>query len=228
MLDFAVTRGATPDDGIAVALSHHAFEDVEFVLTFTGDAELAGFAVLPRRDRPDGVGEQLDWRREEKGVVGPARFPAGSPTITRRLLRDVPLGALEDYGRRMIRHQAGKNKMLDAFAVMAIGFRERAGEDVTDARSRLRAWQEMPLRPGARGTPDAYYADLAAAYVELCEGGSNNPNVELGNTLHLSSQTITNQVGEARRRGMLTRAGPGRAGGELTPKAIALLSARSA
>jgi hypothetical protein len=69
-----------------------------------------------------------------------------------------------------------------------------------------------------------YYAELAAAYVELIGEGVEHPVTVLAKRLEYDSKTISNALLEARRRGLLTRPPmPGRAGGELTPKALALL-----
>jgi hypothetical protein len=67
---------------------------------------------------------------------------------------------------------------------------------------------------------------LAVRYLELCLD-SGAPTKALAKELHQSVGTVRDQLAEARRRGLLLSAGPGRPGGELTTKATKMLSARA-
>jgi hypothetical protein len=158
-----------------------------FVLTFAPTGEFGGFEV----------------RRQDGGAV-----------VTRRLLRDIPLGELEHAARMK-------------FAPLADAVAAIPSDDVHEL---ARDWYLRAVtasgalrRPGRRGRVDHYYAALAAMYVDLVQRGSSRPNVELAETLCVNTQTVTNQLYEARKRGLLTQAAQGRAGGELTDKARQIL-----
>jgi hypothetical protein len=102
------------------------------------------------------------------------------------------------------------------------------------ARSRLsgeiQAWQSIgvpsdpelieaaePKRPGRRGHPDLVYARLAVAYQAWLATGQ--PITTLAEQQQLSVQGLRTRVAEARRRGFLTPAPPGRKGGLATDRA---------
>jgi hypothetical protein len=80
----------------------------------------------------------------------------------------------------------------------------------------------VPTRVGRRGRDEVYYARWAAAYVEAL-ARSARPVDDLASRHNLSASQIRNLMHACRRRGMLTASPPGRAGGDLTPRAIALL-----
>jgi hypothetical protein len=78
------------------------------------------------------------------------------------------------------------------------------------------------LRTGRVGRNDKFYAEIAARYVEEVATG-NAPLKRLAEREHFDESTVRAFLNKARRRGLLTAAPPGRAGGRLTPKALALL-----
>jgi hypothetical protein len=77
-------------------------------------------------------------------------------------------------------------------------------------------------RVGRRGRDDRFYARWAAEYVNALTR-SGNPVAEMAARHHLSASQIRNLVYACRKKDMLTAAPPGRAGGELTARAIELL-----
>lgn len=88
--------------------------------------------------------------------------------------------------------------------------------------------KRRPTRPGRRGHPLEFYAEAARAYVESL--GSRQPVVEAARALGEawgceppSIRYVRGLLDSARRRGLLTRPQPGRAGGELTEKGRAAL-----
>lgn len=87
-----------------------------------------------------------------------------------------------------------------------------------------KAWVEQFTARG-ESRDDAWHARIAARYLELHALGIKNTNEVIAGELKCPTKTITNALFEARttRRGLLTRVGQGRAGGELTDKARALL-----
>jgi hypothetical protein len=81
-------------------------------------------------------------------------------------------------------------------------------------------------RPGNQGRDDLEYAAIAAMYVRML-GASRTPLRALVDELGpgYTAAAVRAMVNRARKRGLLTSAPPGRAGGELTEKARALLAA---
>lgn len=67
-----------------------------------------------------------------------------------------------------------------------------------------------------------YYARWAAAYADAL-ARSPQPVADLAARHNLSPSQIRNLMHACRRRGMLTASPPGRAGGELTQRAVQLL-----
>lgn len=90
-------------------------------------------------------------------------------------------------------------------------------------------------RPGRGGRPDLFYATWAAAYVQSVANGSRHPVTDLAVRPPVKIEgfgpsddadavaTVRAIVQEARRRELLTRGPAGKAGGELTEKALATL-----
>jgi hypothetical protein len=107
-----------------------------------------------------------------------------------------------------------------------------------DVRAEARAWlQILPTlmpgldasefddmkRPGRRGQKDLFYARWALRYVGELRN-TPNPLPKLASEPPFrTASAIRGFLHEARRRGLLTAAPPGRAGGDLTDKAKALL-----
>lgn len=78
-------------------------------------------------------------------------------------------------------------------------------------------------RPGRGGRDPLFYAEWAARYLNACRK-SEAPVAHLAEEHSFSEASIRGFLGEARRRGLLTPAPAGKAGGQLTDKAIALLA----
>lgn len=70
---------------------------------------------------------------------------------------------------------------------------------------------------------DSFYAEVASSYLELINLRDPHPAETMSNALGVSPRTVHAWLGKARKRGLLTSAGAGQAGGELTDKARALL-----
>ena len=107
-----------------------------------------------------------------------------------------------------------------------------AGLDLSRMGPALREYLETPLppprrspgRPGSSGRPDGYYLEIAVAY---SEAGTRHPNVAAAKQTGYSREYVRDAVAECRRRDLLTKALPGRSGGELTDKAKRLLERAS-
>lgn len=129
--------------------------------------------------------------------------PMPPPPITARWLRDLPVGVIQEVARLGIVDRSTQVRFL---------------EDSGWAETLRRA-----ARPGRGGRDDFYFASVAADYVAALRKNSRNPVAALASMRGVSPATVRNLVHEARRRGLLTPSLAGRAGGELTEKAKALL-----
>lgn len=186
------------------------------------DAEAHFVASTPSFVRLSHVGfDGLEFLFEFKATGEIARFEirAEGRALTRRLLREVPFGKLEREARAWLREAGGGVREVDA-ATLDPELRE----NLATGLSQLRAWSASASRPGRAGRSDQYYAGLASAYVNLVEAGSDRPNACLASEYSLNVQTVTSQLAEARRRGLLSKPPtPGCAGGDLTDKGKAAL-----
>jgi hypothetical protein len=83
-----------------------------------------------------------------------------------------------------------------------------------------------PQRVGRRGRPDRHYAALAKAYVDAVESGAAAPVDAVARRVgkNWSHDRVRDALHRARQRGLLTKPPRGRAGGQLTDKALALLA----
>lgn len=109
---------------------------------------------------------------------------------------------------------------------------------VTDAKEQLRRDLRLPeaeelfgvsfdvddlaRRPGSAGRDDYQYAALAADYVSRL-GRVSAPVQAVADARNMSRSRVQNVLNEARNRGLLTRPGGRRAGGDLTAKARKVL-----
>lgn len=148
------------------------------------------------------------WAGEDRGVEMLA--PPGGLPIS--VLRSIALGPIYAVLERKAASGYPKPTWDDLFGYR-MGF--TAGID------------PGPRRPGRRGRDDRHYASVAALYLETCREATKDEDrdvmTRLGGKLHLSESTIRGQLGEARRRGLLTEAPAGRSGGELTNRARQIL-----
>ncbi len=152
-----------------------------------------------------------DWRaqlviRQIEGTLVTSSFtiekrdgadPRGG--LTSEILRSVPLGAVPRELNRLIGLTLPKRPVA------------QLAEDFHKAH-----------RPGRRGRGDGYYAEVAAAYVSRLD--SSSALADLADELALSPSQARNLLYAARRKGLLTEAPGGKAGGQLTDKAKDLLN----
>jgi hypothetical protein len=79
-------------------------------------------------------------------------------------------------------------------------------------------------RPGRKGHGLAFFAQLAADYARRLRSGDPRPVAAIATARQANRQTVASWLFRARRAGLLTPALlQGQRGGELTPKAKALL-----
>ncbi|HXW87903.1 MAG TPA: hypothetical protein VEJ42_06560 [Streptosporangiaceae bacterium] len=79
--------------------------------------------------------------------------------------------------------------------------------------------------PGRAGRGDMFYAQWAAEYVKSL-AASGNPAKDMAAMHNMEIRQVRNLIQACRTRGMLTATIPGRAGGDLTEKAMELLAVR--
>ena len=173
-------------------------------------------------------------------VVEPVRVTAGGETgvgvqLTRRLLREIPYGELERAARKLATKQAAIQVAASGATVtlyddhgnergrVALDDNEEQG-DIW--RQRLADLDSQPeTRSGRGGRPplhsDAAYALMAYRYTSARQ----NPIEAVASEFHVSLGQARNLISTARKKGMLSAALPGRAGGQLTPLAAELLEA---
>jgi hypothetical protein len=110
-----------------------------------------------------------------------------SAAITASLWRQVKLGDLA---------RAATDAWRDAF--------EELDDWRPDLSWELRNW---PGNRGRRPVPDRYYALLSQAFEERLREGSREPLNDLSRWLDLRRSTVDRRITEARKRGLLERAG---------------------
>lgn len=165
------------------------------------------------------------WRRLIDGELEPGAAPPGG--LTSRGLRTFSLVQAHQEARQLANIGGGKmtwKRREDAPRGSGI-----AGGDWDDLGYEPEAVRE-PRRPGRRGREDWYYADFAARYVQADKRGSSRPVADVAEEMSRNGETYTaayvrDVIHQARRRGFLTDAPAGRAGGTLTDKAHAALAA---
>jgi hypothetical protein len=81
-----------------------------------------------------------------------------------------------------------------------------------ESRPRRAKSPKIARHPGRAGHPDDHYARVAERYVALRERGVTNPTKTIADEWSYSRSTVAGWVHEARRRGYLGAALPGRAG----------------
>ncbi len=192
-----------------VELGHEACPGwlFKFALTSKGDIRL--FTMETTRDYMERHWEPDEG--EDFEVMYP--YPA-HPTA--RFFRALPIGELTSFAVQTVRQTA--DQMLQWINA---GKSSRFEDIQSQTLDILNTFPENQ-RPGRAGRPDIFYATLAMRYVEKL--GSNTEVRDLADELFISSSQIRNLLYESRRRKLLTKpAHAGRAGGELTPKAIRIL-----
>jgi hypothetical protein len=144
-------------------------------------------------------------------IVGkPDEIPAGG--VTKRLLVALPMDDVQRAARQAVEEYLGA---LPQFGVnMSAPLRAHLDDLAADFQRRR--------RPGRAKRGDVFYAALSAKYVALL--GEPSPVKLLAQQENMTESGIRNILASARRRGVLTDAPPGRAGGDLTDYGKELLN----
>lgn len=131
------------------------------------------------------------------------RRPVPPGGITARLLRRLHPANAQRFARSELAERAEPRDPL-ADAVALHGYR---AADL----------QAQP-GPGRPRRPDRFCAEIAAEYTKALDTGSTKPIEDTAELMHYSPAYVRDVISKARRRGLLTRTGRGRAGGQLTAK----------
>ena len=140
----------------------------------------------------------------------------GEGSIGTRLLRSVSLGQLAHDGLQELRKRANRRTDPQFWRDDPAGRNQATLETL--------ALYSVPLnhkRPGRRGHPREYYARLALEYEAWQQTGERF--AVLAKRKHMSESALRAALGAARNKGLLTKAPPGRAGGNATEEAKTLL-----
>jgi hypothetical protein len=92
-----------------------------------------------------------------------------------------------------------------------------------DAHTGRPARRRRKKRPRTRRAVDGFYAELAHQYVQLLEHGERAPTTTLARIRGERIEKVRSHIHLARKNGFLTETKPGKAGGVLTPLALAVL-----
>ncbi len=164
------------------------------------DGWIASYTIDSEDGRP--VVSELRIHRKDGDQI-----PTGG--LTTRTLRTVEIHKHIAEARDVLRwhYELGGKRALEI--MKRFGFTEAAIKG-------------RPLAKNAKAR-DYYYVKLALTYVNALESGSQTPTVEVAKKFRLDSTRATELIHKARKRGLLTPSPKGKAGGQLTDEAFALL-----
>ncbi|MFT3854798.1 MAG: hypothetical protein QM733_18980 [Ilumatobacteraceae bacterium] len=143
---------------------------------------------------------------------------------------------LQNIGAAMIDWPAAPERRHLTTAVVrtatTTGLQQRVREELARHGYDFWRWRVEPGPVSRRSGPqagDLRRAEVARRYVELqgMKEKAARPKVALAVEMNLSVNTVNSLLFQARKRGLLTSAGPGRAGGGLTERARQILDAAS-
>ncbi len=164
--------------------------------------------LFPRDDRfalrPPG-----EWH---SGLSWAPVIPAAG--VTHKLLRRVPIGAFAPFATSYAsRALESGEPAVPIFRLLLEASLPGVG----------RAWPPRPRPRRNIGHPDEFYAELAREYVAACQA-SRRPLRDIARRRSLEPERVRDLLHEARERGLLSPGTPGRRGGHLLPRAVALLT----
>lgn len=148
------------------------------------------------------------WSVDERGTD--AYVPDGG--LTSRLLREVRIPLVVNIARKHLSTFYEEWPQLISASEAPLEFLAFAGIEHGDRHVKRRAHD------------DRFYAEVAAAYVSELRDENKAPHVALARRWCITRSRARDRVHEARRAGMLTLSPPGKAGGNLTPKAQEILA----
>jgi hypothetical protein len=202
---------------------------------YHGQPVVAEVRVFPADEWP---GRRLgEWRAELLGVLArdaeqrsisgivPVKTGLAAPT-----LRSVPFSMLRQFAPRFIDALMAQVKQTDK-GLLSVGLGSNLWESLGaialhKAGMRRQSETPAPASRGPRAWSDRRYAQIAAAYVAQIEAGHRQVYPAIARRFRLTPEQVRDAIHTARhKRGLLSRTTKqGRPGGQLTPKAVALLA----
>lgn len=180
---------------------------------------------------PQAVAIDNDWVSVSWFRLRPPRPPAlvAVSIVPGRLDRNGNFkGRPPASGSQLGVAQIRANKTSEARELLKQRLSKEAQSEVADplTLALAREWAgEFSKRPrtGRAGRDDRFYAQIARQYVDAIRRGSGKPVEDVAAQTKYNASTIRDMLHRARRRGLLTPAGQGKAGGNLTKRAERLL-----
>lgn len=208
-----------PEAGVWVTTENRAIQDLEWLVYYRVVEQDQELVIAEMRVVPAPRSE-----KEDRWLTASFRRPEARPRSYTE--PRVPPGGLR---ARQLRSAIHTGKAIARARSEAGGWRDLLeSKGVTDDSWRPFSDQalEAPRRVGRRGRSDRYYAKLAARYVAALEDGSTAPVAAVAEQLGegYSGAYVRDALHRARGRGLLTRPQRGRAGGQLTDKALKALA----
>ncbi|ULR50601.1 helix-turn-helix domain-containing protein [Streptomyces deccanensis] len=145
------------------------------------------------------------------------------PSVTSRMLRDIPVGALLDR----VRQWAAMNEALASVSGEGVlmGF-ERPSRTADEI---IAAGAPTEPRPGRAALPDELMRAVAEGYIaESAPGMPRGAVKRLAEALDRPEQTVSRWVARARKEGWLGPGAAGREGAEPGPRLVAHIAAERA
>ncbi|SVB30906.1 uncharacterized protein METZ01_LOCUS183760, partial [marine metagenome] len=174
--------------------------------------ELPGWRATVRLDDLDGTPVATEIRLTAESVETHLDSQTTSSSLGLQSGSDLPESGLT---ATMLRKVAIDRLIKRGLAVIPVEILDRPWTN----------WLSVDRnRVGRAGRDDRYYAEWAAAYTQLLNTGENKPAIRLAKDKYLSVSQVRTILGEASRRGLLTQAPRGQAGGSLTPLAKSILT----
>lgn len=162
-------------------------------------------------------GEAIHWWPHWSELA--SDVPLGG--IPSRLLREVNLGQLLAMAQK---EAAAEVSVADERANRVASKNPDLAKEIRALAAGSKTMTGAAKRTGRRGNGVEHYLLWAMRYHEKVAAGVAHPIKELAGEHDETTNYIRDTVTDARRRyGLLTPSGQGRAGGQLTPKALALI-----
>jgi hypothetical protein len=165
-------------------------------------------------------GEAVHWSPDWSELA--TDVPVGG--IPSRLLREVNLGQLLTLAQQ---EAAAEVLVADERANRIASKNPDLAKEIRALATGSKSMTGPVKRSGRRGNGTDHYLLWAVRYHEKAAAGVGHPIKELAKEHDETPTYVRDTITDARRRyGLLTTSGQGRAGGQLTPKALDLIAQR--
>lgn len=226
-------RTSTTEPGAWLEVEHVDGWTTAYRIVERPDGELvvAEIRFFPAVADASGAGT---WAIE--GAIDVSDVPPGG--LTSRAVRTVQIGEALGRAQRILERKSserGSRRVL-----LGRGFLQRptvaeastdAGDDVAPTMLPFEAVARESTGTARAGHSEEFFAEIAHHYERACRTGARDPATEIVGAMKTqgifySGATVKDFVREARKRGLLTAAPEGRAGGTMTPACVEILGRR--